>query len=355
MEISVLPRIQAASVFPRMWPGKDRAHYLRLDLSEAITAPPESVRSALETLLDSTRFSSYPDETALYPRLSEYVGVPPAQLLLTNGSDHAIQIVLRAFLDRGQRLQVMDPSFPIYAHVARTLGVPVRRVPLADDLSFDMAGYKREITPDTRLLILVNPNNPTGTAVSEEDIETIVSEFPHIPVMVDEAYFEYSGVSALDLLSEAPNLIILRSFSKAFGLAGLRLGYMVAAPGVIEHLSKLRLPFDINAFAIAAAKAHLSDLSHMREYIREIREVSKPLLDAFLAKSKIHYYPSAANFLLLKLKDRDAVVDHLCASGILVAPQRHPAIADTLRVGLAPEPEMMRFIQAMTDRPGART
>ncbi len=349
MEIPVLPPIRAASVFPRMWDGKDRAHYLRLDLSEAITPPPPGVRSAIEELLRSTRFSSYPDETSLYPLLSEYVGVSPSQLLVTNGSDHAIQIVLRAFLGHSQTIQAMDPSFPIYAHVARTLGVNVRCIPLADDLSFDAARYKRGVTRDTHLLVLVNPNNPTGTAIAIDDIHAIVSEFSNIPVIVDEAYFEYSGVSALELLPEAPNLIILRSFSKAFGLAGLRLGYIVAASELIENLAKLRLPFDVNAFAIAAAKAHLSNLSSMKEYVREVLDVSKPLLAAFLNRKKISYYPSAANFLLLKLKNRDAVVENLSESGILVAPQRHPVISDTIRVGLAPESEMMRFIQAMSD------
>lgn len=349
MEIPVLSRIEAATLFPRMWDGRNRADYLRLDLSEAITDPPPEVRSAIEELLGSTRFSSYPDETSLYPPLAEYVGVSPSQLLVTNGSDQAIQIVLRAFLDPGRTIRIMDPSFPVYAYVARTLGVHVHCVPLAEDLSFDLRSYRREVTGDTRLLVLVNPNNPTGTAISLDDIRAILSEFSDIPVIVDEAYFEYSGVSALGLLPKAPNLIVLRSFSKAFGLAGLRLGYLVAAPKLIENLSKLRLPFDINAFAIAAAKAHLSNLSSMRAYVREVLAVSKPLLEAFLNRKGITYYPSAANFLLVKLKDRDAVVGRLTEAGILVAPQRHPAIADTLRVGLAPESEMRRFIAALSE------
>jgi len=350
MAIPVLPQVEAASVFPRMWEGRDRADYLRLDLSEAITTPPPVVRSAIEALLGSTRFSSYPDEASLYPPLAEYVGVSPAQLLVTNGSDQAIQIVLRAFLSPGQTIRIMDPSFPIYAHVACTLGVNAHGVPLAEDLSFDVTSYRRGVTGDTRLLILVNPNNPTGTAISLDDIRALLSEFSDIPVVVDEAYFEYSGVSALGLLPRAPNLIILRSFSKAFGLAGLRLGYLVAAPELIGNLAKLRLPFDVNAFAIAAAKAHLAHLSYMREYVREVLEVSKPWLEAFLTGQGIVYYPSAANFLLLRLKNRDAVVGKLAEARILVAPQRHPAIADTIRVGLAPESAMTRFIAALSDQ-----
>lgn len=348
MTISVLPRIRAASAFPPM--RKDRGQYLRLDLSEAITAPPPGVRAAIEELLHSTRFASYPDESSLYPLLSDYVGVSPSQLLLTNGSDHGIQLLLRAFVDQGRTLRIMDPAFPVYAHVARALGAHVDCVPLRADLSFDLDDYKRDMSRDTRLLVLINPNNPTGTAISMEDMSTLVAEFPDIPIIIDEAYFEYSGVSALGLLPQAPNLIILRTFSKAFGLAGLRLGYIVAAPAIIGDLFKLRLPFDVNAFAVAAAKAHLADLSHMRAYVREILEVSKPLLEAYLKREKIGYYPSAGNFLLVKPENREAVVEGLGARGILVAPQRHPAIADTMRVGLAPKAEMLRFIRAMSDQ-----
>jgi histidinol-phosphate aminotransferase len=345
MTVSVLQTVSNASVFPMPWNGEDRSTFLRLDLSESLASPSLNVREAISSLAASSFFTSYPNEIAFYPLLAQYTGVAPSQHLLTNGSDHAIQIVLRAFLRPGDLVLISEPTFPMYAHVARTLGGNTTSVPLGVDMVFDVDAYISGFCDRVRLLVLVNPNNPTGTDMQILDIRIILAAYPNIPVVVDEAYFEYSGNTAVSLLSEYDNLIILRSFSKAFGLAGLRLGYLLSAAETVQELWKLRQPFDVNSFALVAAAENLRDLSDMRRYVREIMTESKPMVEEFLYDRGIPFFPSRGNFILARLPQRDRIVEGLKREGVLVAPQRHPMIGDSVRIGIGPFSTMKEFLR----------
>lgn len=344
---TVNPFVDQAREFPTLSCGIDRADFLRLDLSESMMAAPPLVRDAILRVIDSQRFSAYPDDSPLYPLLADYVGVSPSQLLVTNGSDHAIQLILRAFLSPGDQLQVIDPSFPIYAHVARTLGAEVRCVPLESDFSFSAERFIEAMDQGPRLCVLVNPNNPTGTLIPLESIRAVAAARPG-PLIVDEAYYEYAGITAVSLLAAHPNIIVTRTFSKAFGLAGLRLGYVVAHPEIVRQLRKLRLPFDVNAFAVSAATGHFSDLSIMRRYVRAIVSEAKPQLLRFFDGSGVKVFPSAANFVLVDLSQRDHVVQRLRANGVLVAPQAHARLASAVRIAIPIPEQLSRFQTAFT-------
>jgi histidinol-phosphate aminotransferase len=344
MAVAVIPEVAKASAFALPWNGADRSGFLRLDLSEALVAPPPTVTRAICALSASRDFTSYPNETAFYALLSAYTGVPEQQHLLTNGSDHGIQILLRAFVKPGDLVLTSEPTFPMYAHVARTLGAETRSVPLGPDMVFDVDAYLAGVSKRVRLLVVVNPNNPTGTAVRLQDINSILSAHPKLPVIVDEAYFEYAGDTATPLLTEYPNLFVLRSFSKAFGLAGLRLGYLLNASSTLAELRKLRLPFDVNAFALVAAAEHLKDLSYMKAYVKEVMTDAKPMLEGFLRDRDLFFFPSKGNFLLVRLPDRDRCVERLKAEGVLVAPQRHHLIRDSIRIGIGPSESMKGFL-----------
>lgn len=351
MSVRVLPWLAAACEFPLPAAGLDRTGYLRLDLSEGIGPPPPPVRAALEDLSASDGFSAYPDDSILYSYLSDYAGIAPSHLLVTNGSDHGIQIILRAFLAPGDRLQIMDPSFPIYAFVARTLGAEVHTVPLASDFAFGLAEFLRALADGPRLAVLVNPNNPTGTLIPAAAVREVVQAAGEreIPVIVDEAYFEFSHETAVSMVADHPNLLITRTLSKAFGLAGLRLGYVIAQPPLIAELRKLRLPFDVNAFAIRAAAAHLSHPDRMKAYVADILGTSKPMLEQFLIERRMLFYPSAANFILVRLAQRDRIVAALKERRILVAPQGHPRLRDAMRVAIAPSSRMPGFLSRLSE------
>jgi histidinol-phosphate aminotransferase len=349
---TVNPFVDRAQAFPALPSGIDRASFLRLDLSESVMAAPPRVRESILRLIDSDRFSAYPDDSSLYPLLADYVGVPASQLLVTNGSDHAIQLILRAFLSPGDQLQVIDPSFPIYAHVARTLGADVQCAPLAGDFSFSAEQFIEQMASGPRLCVLVNPNNPTGTLIPLESLRAVAAAAQPAALIVDEAYYEYAGMTAVSLLADYPNVIITRTFSKAFGLAGLRLGYIVAHPDIIRQLRKLRLPFDVNAFAISAATGHLSDLSSMRQYVRAILSEAKPRMLDFLDGSGVASFPTAANFVLVELPERDLAVARLRANGVLVAPQSHPRLKSAVRIAIPIPEHLPRFQTAFTSALG---
>ncbi len=166
---------------------------------------------------------------------------------------------------------------------------------------------------------------------------------PDVPLIVDEAYYEYAGTTAVSLLADHPNVIITRTFSKAFGLTGLRFGHIVAHPDIIRQLRKLRLPFDVNAFAISGAIAHLSNLSSMRGYVRAILSESKPTMLKFLDGSGVKSFLSAANFLLIELAQRDRAVEMLRARGVLVAPLSYPRLSSAMRIAIPVTEQLARF------------
>lgn len=343
----VKPHIAAMSAYSPPWTNLDRKQYLRLDLNENTQAPPECVNIALRNLVDDKHLQMYPDYSSFLPKLCEYVNVEPENLIITNGSDQAIEIILRAYLAQGDAMLIAQPEFPIFSQVAKVIGAEVQGVPYNSDMSFPFEQFLKAVQSNTKLIILINPNNPTGTALTLDQIETVLAENSNLPVVVDEAYFEFTGVTSRNLLERYNNLIIIRTFSKAFAMAGLRLGYMFAHSDIISQFYKIRAPFDVNSCAIVAAEAQLENPSEWKKYVNEVMNESKPLLEKFFNEHKIDYYPGAANFMLVRPKNRDASVNYLKQQGILVRPMIAPGIEDTFRVTIGTVKDTERFISEM--------
>jgi histidinol-phosphate aminotransferase len=343
----VKPHIAAMSAYSPPWTNLDRKQYLRLDLNENTQAPPECVNIALRNLVDDKHLQMYPDYSSFLPKLCEYVNVEPDKLIITNGSDQAIEIILRAYLAQGDAMLIAQPEFPIFSQVAKVIGAEVQGVPYNSDMSFPFEQFLKAVQSNTKLIILINPNNPTGTALTLNQIETVLAENSNLPVVVDEAYFEFTGVTSRNLLERYNNLIIIRTFSKAFAMAGLRLGYMFAHSDIISQFYKIRAPFDVNSCAIVAAEAQLENPSEWKKYVNEVMNESKPLLEKFFNEHKIDYYPGAANFMLVRPKNRDASVNYLKQQGILVRPMIAPGIEDTFRVTIGTVKDTERFISEM--------
>ncbi len=349
MSINVQPHIAALSIYSPPWTGLDRRQYLRLDLNENTQAPPACVSTALKALIDEPRLQMYPDYGDFIPRLASYAEVIPNQLIVSNGSDQAIDIILRAFLAAGDEMVIAQPEFPVFTQVANVIGARVKGVPFESDLSFPLAALQQTIGSKTRLIVIINPNNPTGTPVTLAQIEQVLRDNPDIPVIVDEAYYEFTGVSAQSLLDDYENLLIIRTFSKAFAMAGLRLGYVLAHESVITELYKIRGPFDVNTCALVAATAQLESPTDWQQYAQTVMTVSKPLLEAFFDQQSIAYYPSASNFMLVRPDDRDAAVQYLKQHGILVRPMVAAAIDQTFRLSIGLPEEMQQFTQCYLD------
>ena len=325
------------------WSNIDRTKYLRLDLNENTQNPPEHVIEALKKNIDEKRIQLYPAYGNFLKKLAQYTKTDVDRLIITNGSDQAIDIVLRAFLDTRNNMVIAQPGFPIFNQVAGVIGSELIGVPYDNELHFQFDDFINAINQHTALIVIINPDNPTGSAVSLETIKTILDMNPEVPVFVDEAYFEYTGVTAQIFLKSFSNLIITRTFSKAFAMAGLRLGYIIAHPDIIFQLYKIRGPFDINSCALVAAEAQIDYPDQWKNYVHEIMNNSKPFLEQFFMENNVIFYSGAAHFMLVRPKNRDQAVQYLKNHGILVRPMTAPLIKDTFRMNVGMLDQTKKF------------
>jgi histidinol-phosphate aminotransferase len=346
--LQVQAHIAALSIYKPPWSHIDRSAYLRFDLNENTLPLPELVKTALKDWVASDAIPLYPDYAAFMPTLADYVGVSPEQLLVTNGSDQAIEIVLRSFLGKGDTLLMAQPGFPMFTQIAGVIGAKVQGIPYKN-FRFPQEDFFAAVKDHTKLLVLVNPDNPTGIPIALSLIEEALKLRADLPVLVDEAYFEFTGISALHLLENYPNLMILRTFSKAFALGGLRLGYIIAAPELIQEFSKVRGPFDVNSCAVVAAEAQLRSSGAWQPFVHETMQVSKPYIEAFFKEHGVTFYPGAAHFMLVEPEDRDGAVAYLKERNILVRPMIAPTIATTFRMNVGTLEQTQRFAEVYAD------
>ena len=241
--------------------NRNPEEYILMDFNEPPLPPPPEVVENIAELLKN-RIHAYPIYGDFLEKLGEYVGVPNKSLLLTNGSDQGIDLILRCLLEKGDEVKMAQPGFPMFRQITGTLGCAIDGPQFSRDFRFPHQELKDSVNSKTRLIVVINPNNPTGTAVSLEQIEDLLKTFPYIPVLVDEAYYEFTGETCVSLLSSYPNLIIIRTFSKALGMPSLRLGYVIARPDFIKHLQKIRGPYDVNVVAVFAAREQLKNPEH---------------------------------------------------------------------------------------------
>lgn len=338
-------QVRRAAAYLPDWAGQEREGLIRLDRNEATAPLSPTVAEALTAHIQRYGVQGYPEYPALTEALGRYCAVPREWILPTNGSDQGIDICLRAFLAPGATMLVARPEFVIFGSTAGLLGAEVLGVPYGPDLEFPYREFREAAAtgrPD--LIVFVNPNNPTGTPVDLDFVVETAAAHPGTPVIVDEAYFEFTGVTAVPMIAEYPNLIVLRTFSKAFAMAGLRLGYVVAHPEVVGELVKIRNPFDVNALAVVAALAQLDRLDEMRVSVAELMGCVKPSLVEFFARHRVPVRPGAANFLLVRPDDCDATIRGLREAGILVRRMSAPVLAGMFRMNLGSPAEMATFM-----------
>lgn len=327
------------------WSGIDRAKYLRLDLNENTQPPPSHVVDALKHYIEQNKIQMYPEYEEFLSKLASYAKVDKNCLMITNGSDQAIDIILRAFLTANDTIVICRPEFPIFTQVASSMNVNVRSVSYDLDFKFPYDEFVDATLYKTDFIVMVNPDNPTGASISLEQIKNILKLNYEIPVLVDEAYFEYTQMTARCFLKSHPNLIITRTFSKAFAMAGLRLGYVIAHPNIIAQLYKIRGPFDVNSCALVAAAAQIDFPDEWKKYINETMTISKPYLEQFFDENKIRYYSGAAHFMLVQPANRDGAVEYLKDNGILVRPMTAPLIKNTFRMNVGSLNQTKRFAE----------
>lgn len=259
---------------------------------------------------------------SLRNKLASKHGMRADQFVVGNGLDGVFTMLGRAFIAPGDELVCGELTFSVYAETAKIMGGKVVTVPMTETMEFDVNGFIEAVTDKTKMVVFCNPNNPTGTAASLEDIKKILDALPQrVLFVLDEAYIEFADECAADgllLLNEYPNLMVCRTFSKVYGLAGLRVGWIAGDPELMKYLYKVREPYQVSVPAMAGAEAALSDEDFLRESIEMVRKEKKKFYDFFLAND-ISFIPSQTNFILLPLGEKSlSVRDGLLKDGIIV-------------------------------------
>ncbi len=339
------PRPSVRTMRPYVPPTGDRLGALRLDFNENTTSTNSAVIAAIRDAVSGEVLATYPDYSQSLPHIARGLDVKSGQLVLTNGTDEAIQLLVNTFMQAGDRLAILEPSYAMYRFYAEVAGVEV--VPIAyrleDDLAFPFEDLLQVVAEGVDAVFIANPNNPTGDALSIDSIRRILEQAPDKLVLIDEAYVEFSGVSAIGLIEEYSNLVVSRTFSKAYGLAGLRCGCLVAGAETIEWIRRAQSPYSVNALAAVGAAAALTNRAYVSAYVAEVIAARSFTIDRLHALG-YRVFPSDGNFLLFVAGDRkEQLLAVLRERGVLIRDRSHE-IAGCLRVTIGTQSQMERFI-----------
>jgi histidinol-phosphate aminotransferase len=301
------------------------------------------------------KVSTYPDGNCYYLKnaLAEVHSLSPAHFIVGNGSDEVIKLIAEAFLDEGEEAIVADPTFSEYDFAVKIMGGSTVVVP-TKNLTHDLEAMAAAVTDKTKLVFVCNPNNPTGTKVGKDEVNQFLDRLPEGVITVfDEAYYEYvteeDYPQTLDFVHEGRDVIVLRTFSKIYGLAGLRIGYGVAKPELIGMLMRVKEPFNVNMLAQAAALAALGDQDHVVRS-RQLNDEGKTYLYGEFDRLGLPYMPTHANFVWVQIKaDCKEVFGKLLRRGVIVRTGDIFGAPDVIRVTIGTPPQNKRFIEALTE------
>jgi len=321
---------------------------LRLDFNESTVGCSPRVMEQLRSL-DAEALARYPEREPVEAVAAGFLGLDPAQVLLTNGVDEAIHLLCSTYLDPGDEAIIVVPTFAMYALFAQAEGARVVELPAGKDFAFPLADLLARIGPRTRLIAVANPNNPTGTVVAQDVLVQIACAAPHAAVLVDEAYFEFHGGTLLQH-SRPANLFVARTFSKAYGLAGLRIGILAGDAAQMAMVRRVASPYNVNAVALAALPEALRDQGYVSRYVAEVQS-GRALLERELRTLGLRYWPSRANFVLVRIgAARVEFIQALSARGILVR-DRHtdPGCEGCVRLTVGSEEHTRTLIDALRE------
>lgn len=329
------------------------ANSVKIASNENPLGPSVSAVKAIKNALKD--LNRYPDGSAFYlkNKLAAVHGIKPEFLVIGNGSNELIELIIRTFLQPGDEAVISDPSFLIYSITVKAAGAKSVIVKLLPDYRYDIGGLRKAINRRTRLLFISNPNNPTGTILGKRDYGALLKSMPdHVLVIDDEAYREFvrsdDYPDGIDYLKKGErNLIVLRTFSKLYGLAGLRIGYGVTTPELAGYIERVRQPFNVNSLAQTAALAALDDRQFIRRTLDNNRAGLRYLYH-MLDAMNIHFIPTQANFFLVKvypyLTARQAF-ESLLKKGVIVRDMTSYGLADYIRINVGRPAENRKFMK----------
>jgi histidinol-phosphate aminotransferase len=331
---------------------KQYPHRIKLNQNENPFELPDAVKAEILEKLMRASWSRYP---AFVPaeqiaRIASFGGWRPEGILLGNGSNDLLQLLFMSVLERGKTLVISQPTFTLYKILARGLGASVEEVPMTKEFTFDVdrivAAAKAR---SAEMVVLCSPNNPTGTLLGRDEVAAILEQTPGL-VILDEAYVQFAPGSLTDLLEKYDRLVVLQTFSKAMGAAGLRFGYALCQPALAADLSKLKLPYSINIFTLLAVDVLIDHWPLLKGWIDTIVRERGRVLSVLKAMPEIRAYPSGANFLLFESLRRTPaeVFRGVLERGILIRDvSSYPMLKRALRVSIGTPEENDQFISAL--------
>ena len=342
------PRAPIAGLNPYRSPIVNRAG-LSLDLNESMAGCSARVLARLRSL-SAEEVSRYPPRETGESLIANFLSVEPEQVLLTNGIDEALSLLFTTYLGPGDELLFADPTFVMYPMLGEALGTKMVRSQPGADLTLPVADLLARISPCTRVIAIANPNNPTGLAARREDLLKITESAPDAAVLIDEAYFEFYGETLIPDLARHPNLFVVRTFSKAYGLAGLRLGVLTGAAEQIGYLRRFSLPFNVNAVALACLKEALADQAFVTEHVAQVRQGRERLAQLF-NELGLRFWPSRTNFILVRVGDSaKPFVESMQRRGVLVRDSSaSPGCEGCVRITIGTPSQMDTVLPAIRD------
>jgi histidinol-phosphate aminotransferase len=332
---------------PEYHPPLGNRNSIRLDFNENTVACSPAVLAAVQgiTAADLTR---YPEREPLEALAAQHLGIAPQQAMLTNGVDEAIHVLCQAYLDADDELLLPVPTYTMYEIYAAATDARVVRVQADASLQFPYRGILNGITPKTKMIAIANPNSPTGAVVSREQIIAVAKAAPHALVLVDEAYFHFYGKTVLDLIGKVPNLVVARTFSKAYGLAALRLGLLASSAENLQWARRVLSPYSVNHVALVALRAALEDKPYLDWYVGEVKQARSEFMQE-LGRMGYRFWPSEANFVLVEIgRVHREFVRAMQEQGILVRDRSaDPGCDGLVRITIGTREQMRQASHAM--------
>ncbi|HIE05574.1 MAG TPA: histidinol-phosphate transaminase [bacterium (Candidatus Stahlbacteria)] len=343
------PRECLHRVTPYPMPEPGRKTKTRLDMNENTRGCSPRVLDAIKNI-NQDDIAAYPEYQGLIEKLAHFHNVRPENLLLTNGADDAFRCIMATYLDSRHQVILPIPIYPMFEIFARQNGAQVTEVLYNQDLSFPTEKVINAINEKTKMVVIVNPGNPTGTTITRKELIRILTAAKTAVVLLDETYYQFTEESFIPLIKDFANLIITQSFSKVFGLAGLRIGFIVSNSDNIIHLNKVNLPFSVNTIALIAAKTALDDDAYIDEYVYEVKNERRFLYEK-LQKMGFDVRMTDANFILLYLGDQcNRIHQELKYRNVLVKNLKgYPQLDGFLRITIGTHSENLVFLEVLED------
>jgi histidinol-phosphate aminotransferase len=320
---------------------------LRLDFNENTLAPSPRVQAVLKNIT-AENLTKYPEREHVERIVAKHFGLAADAVLLTNGVDEAIHLVCETYLEPQDEVIVVTPTFSMYALYAEATGATVRSIQADSNLQFPHEQVREAICPATRLIMIASPNNPTGTIVESKFLLELAASTPQAALLVDEAYYHFHGESVLNETAAVTNLIVARTFSKAYGLAGLRIGLLAAHPDAMRFIRKVSSPYNVNSIALECLPEALADGAYIDWYAQQVRE-SRTFAEEELTRLGVRWWPSHANFILMYIgSQHKAFVEAMRRRNVLVRDRSSdPGCDGCVRITLGPLEHTRKGMEAL--------